>query len=358
VSQSHDLNKHKEAIVSSAFREVVVITGASAGVGRATTRAFARRGACIGLLSRGREALEATAAEVKSLGGKALVVPADVAVADQVEAAAASVEEAFGPIDIWINNAMTTVFSPVSEISPEEYRRVTEVTYLGAVWGTMAALRRMRKRNHGVIVQVSSALAYRSIPLQGAYCGAKHALRGFMSSLRSELRHENSRIHVTMVHMPALNTPQFEWGRTHMSHEPQPMPPIFQPEVAADAIYWAAHHRRRDLFVGLPSVITAWVNRIAPGLADWYLARTAYESQHTDQPVDPERVDNLWTPVGGDYSARGHFSHVARDYSPQQWISRNRGWLALACVVVGGWALSRRLNKGNYRQLMRRRFGD
>lgn len=344
--------------MSNAFREVIVITGASAGVGRATARAFARRGARIGLLSRGREALEATAAEVKALGGEALVVPTDVAAADRVEAAAAAVEEAFGPIDIWINNAMTTVFSPVSEITPEEYRRVTEVTYLGAVWGTMTALRCMRERNRGVIVQVSSALAYRAIPLQGAYCGAKHALRGFMSSLRCELRHENSRIHVTMVHMPALNTPQFEWGRTHMSHDPQPVPPIFQPEVAADAIYWAAHHRRRDLFVGLPSVITTWVNRIAPGLVDWYLARTAYAAQQTDQPVDAERVDNLWESVGGDRGARGQFSHMARDYSIQQWITRNRRWLALACLVAGGWALSRRLNNNNYGQLVRRRFSD
>ena len=344
--------------MSSAFGEVVVITGASAGVGRATTRAFARRGACIGLLSRGRAALEAAAAEVEALGGKALVVPTDVAAADQVEAAAAAVEEAFGPIDIWINNAMTTVFSPVSEITPEEYRRVTEVTYLGAVWGTMAALQRMRERNRGVIVQVSSALAYRAIPLQGAYCGAKHALRGFTSSLRSELRHENNHIHVTMVHMPALNTPQFEWGRTHMSHQPQPVPPIFQPEVAADAVYWAAHHRRRDLFVGFPSLLTVWVNRITPGLVDRYLARTAYKSQSTDQPVDPQRTDNLWAPVAGDHGAHGKFNHVALDHSFQQWVSRNRDWITRAGALAGGWALNRRRNNNHDRQSVRRRLND
>ena len=344
--------------MSSPFREVVVITGASAGVGRATTRAFAHYGARIGLLARGQEALEATAAEVESLGGKALVVPTDVSDPDQVEAAAAAVEEAFGPIDIWVNNAMTTVFSTVSDIPPDEYRRVTEVTYLGAVWGTMAALRRMRERNRGVIVQVSSALGYRSIPLQGAYCGAKHALRGFTASLRSELQHENSRIHVTMVHMPALNTPQFTWGRTHMSHQPKPMSPIFQPEVAADAIYWAAHHHRRDVFVGLPSLLSVWANRIAPGLADRYLARTAYRSQHTDQPVDPGRSDNLWTPVGGDHGAHGNFNQVALNHSLQQWVSRNRGWIMIAGALAGGLLVSRRREKHDTRRSWRRRLHD
>jgi NAD(P)-dependent dehydrogenase (short-subunit alcohol dehydrogenase family) len=268
------------------------------------------------------------------------------------------VEDSFGPIDIWINNAMATVFSPVSDISPDEYRRVTEVTYLGAVWGTMAALRRMRERNRGVIVQVSSALGYRSIPLQGAYCGAKHALRGFTASLRSELEHAHSRIHITMVHMPALNTPQFTWGRTHMPYQPKPVPPIFQPEVAADAIHWAAHNRRRDVFVGLSSLIPVWANRIAPGIADWYLARAAWRSQHTNQRVEPGRVDNLWTPVGGDHGAHGNFDRVALDHSLQQWVTRNRGWIALACAAAGGWALSRRREKSDVRRCGRRRFTD
>ncbi|MDT8386604.1 MAG: SDR family oxidoreductase [Thiogranum sp.] len=323
-------------------REVVVITGASAGVGRATARAFARRGACIGLLARGQDGLEAARAEVESLGGSALVVPTDVADQRQVERAADAVEQAFGRIDIWINNAMATVFAPVSDTRPDEFRRATEVTYLGAVWGSMAALERMRKRNHGTIVQVSSALAYRAIPLQAAYCGAKHALRGFTTSLRSELTHDRSNVHVTMVHLPALNTPQFDWGRTHLAQQPQPVPPIFQPELAADAIYWAAHHHRRDLFVGMSSLKAVWANRIAPGVVDWYLARTGFKSQSRNAPVRPGRVDNLWRPVAGDHGARGSFSASAHDRSAQLWLTRNRDRVALVGAIVGALIWRRR----------------
>lgn len=344
--------------------EVVVITGASAGVGRATAREFARRGAHIALLARGREGLEGARVEVESLGGRAIVVSTDVADPEQVERAAAEVEARFGPIDVWINNAMATVFSPVSQLQPDEFRRATEVTYLGAVWGTMAALKRMQRRNRGVIVQVSSALAYRGIPLQSAYCGAKHALRAFTASLRSELMHQRSNIHLTMVHMPALNTPQFGWGRTHLSHQPQPVPPIFQPEVAADAIYWAAHHRRRDLFVGMSSLKAVWANRFVPGITDWYLARKGFSSQQTSELVSADRADNLWTPVEGDRGAHGSFDSKASSHSAQLWLAENRRWVLLAGAVcgaaVGGWLWRRNVHKQTqlagrawYRRLLR-----
>lgn len=325
--------------------EVVVVTGASAGVGRATVREFARHGASIGLLARGEDGLEAARAEVEELGGRALVVPTDVADQAAVEAAAAQVEDRFGPIDCWVNCAMATVFSPISEIEPDEFKRATEVTYLGAVWGTRAALKRMRPRDRGVIVQVSSALAYRAIPLQAAYCGAKHALRGFTTSLRSELMHEGSRVHVTMVHMPALNTPQFDWARSHIPYQPRPVAPIFQPEVAARAIYWAAHHRRRDLFVGMSSLKAVWANRIVPGIADWYLARTGFRSQHTEQRIDTDRPDNLYTPLPGDHGAHGRFDAGASNHSSQLWLSEHRAWVGLVGLVgglaVGSWLMGR-----------------
>jgi NAD(P)-dependent dehydrogenase (short-subunit alcohol dehydrogenase family) len=238
--------------------DVVVITGASAGVGRATAWEFAKRGARIGLLARGQEGLDATCREVQTLGGKALAIPTDVADADQVEAAAAQVERELGPIRVWVNNAMATVFSPVKETTPEEFKRSTEVTYLGAVYGTMSALKRMLPRDSGSIVQVGSALVYRSIPLQAAYCGAKHGLKGFTDSLRTELLHDGSHIHLTMVQLPALNTPQFSWSKTRMPRQPQPVPPIFQPEVAAEAIVWAAYHKRREVYVGMPTVKAIW----------------------------------------------------------------------------------------------------
>ena len=317
--------------------EVVVITGASAGVGRALVREFARDRASIGLLARGRDGLEAAKQEVERAGGRALVLPADVADADAVETAAAAVEQTFGPIDIWINNAMVSVFSPVREMTAEEFRRVTEVTYLGIVNGTLAALRRMLPRDRGTIVQVGSALAYRGIPLQSAYCAAKHAVQGFTESLRSELLHDGSRVRVSMVQLPALNTPQFSWVRSRLPREPQPVPPIFQPEVAARAIYWAAHHDRRELSIGVPTVAAIWGNAIAPGAVDWYLARHGYDAQQTDEPVRADRRDNLWQPIPGDHGAHGRFDVRARPYSLHSWLNRHR-WVAAAGLALVGLA--------------------
>jgi NAD(P)-dependent dehydrogenase (short-subunit alcohol dehydrogenase family) len=311
---------------------VVVVTGASAGVGRAVARAYGRRGARVGLLARGVEGLESARREIEAAGGRALVVPTDVSDASQVEAAARAVESALGPIDVWINNAMVSVFSPIKETTPEEFRRVTEVTYLGYVYGTLAALRRMLPRDRGVIVQVGSALAYRGIPLQAAYCGAKHAIQGFTDSLRCELLHDRSRVRVVGVQMPALNTPQFGWVKTRLPRKPQPVPPIYQPEVAARAILWAAEHERAELYVGLPTVLAIEGNKIAPRLADWYLGRTGYDAQQTDEPVPANRPDNLWQPVAGDHGAHGAFGHRAREHSTQLWLSLHRGWLALTAL--------------------------
>lgn len=316
--------------------EVVVITGASAGVGRAVARAFAREGASIGLLARGREGLEAARLEVENLGGRALVLPADVADADAVERAAEAVEQEFGPIDIWVNNAMVSVFSPVKEMRPEEYRRVTEVTYLGYVYGTLAALKRMLPRDRGVIIQVGSALAYRGIPLQSAYCAAKHAIQGFNDSLRSELIHDGSRVRVTMVQLPAMNTPQFSWVKSRLPRKPQPVPPIYQPEVAARAILFAAHNDRREMYVGYPTVEAIVGDKIAPGLADIYLANNGYDAQQTSEPVESDRRDNLWEPLPGDHGAHGTFDRRASASSPQLWASMNRNWLMLAGAGLAG----------------------
>jgi NAD(P)-dependent dehydrogenase (short-subunit alcohol dehydrogenase family) len=318
--------------------EVVVITGASAGVGRATVQAFAQRGAHIGLLARGREGLEGARRDAEAAGGQALPLPTDVADARQVEAAAQAVEEKFGPIDIWVNDAMTTVFSPFKEITAEEFKRATEVTYLGAVYGTMAALRRMLPRDRGCIVQVGSALAYRSIPLQAPYCGAKHAIRGFTDSVRCELLHDRSNVHITMVHLPGLNTPQFSWCKTRLPRHPQPVPPIFEPEVAAEGIVWAAHHKRREVLVGGSTVEAVQGNKIAPGILDHYLARTAYDGQQTKQPVSPDRPSNLFEPVPGDHGAHGVFDSKARPESRQLWATTHRSWLALASAGVAGFA--------------------
>ena len=314
--------------------EVVVITGASAGVGRATARAFAKKGAHIGLLARGRDGLEAARKEIEAAGGQALVVPADVASAEQVEAAAEAVEQRFGPIDIWINNAMVSVFSPIKEMTAEEFKRVTEVTYLGYVYGTLAALKRMLPRDRGVIVQVGSALAYRGIPLQAAYCGAKHAVQGLVDSLRCELLHDKSAVRVTMVQMPALNTPQFSWVKSRLPRKPQPVPPIFQPELAAEAIVLAALENRPEIYVGWPTVKAIVGNKIAPRFADWYLARMGYDAQQTAEPVEPARKDNLWDTVPGDHGAHGEFDARSSDHSAQFWLIKNRAWLALAGLFL------------------------
>jgi short-subunit dehydrogenase len=323
-------------------REVVVITGASAGVGRAAVREFARHKAWIGLLARGTDGLEAARREVEELGGRALVIPTDVADAKQVEDAAEKVEKKFGPIDIWVNDAMCSVFSPIKEMKAEEYKRVTDVTYLGFVYGTLSALKRMLPRDRGVIVQVGSALAYRSIPLQSAYCASKHAIAGFTDSLRCELFHDSSHVKVTMVNMPALNTPQFGWVKSRLKYKPQPVPPIFQPEVAARAIYHAAHHPRREFFVGAPTVAAIEGQKFIPGLLDRYLGRTGYKSQQTSEPEDPGRPDNLWHPVPGDHGAHGSFDARAQPFSPQLWIDLNRNWLLLGLAgIVGGVAYGR-----------------
>ena len=306
---------------------VVVVTGASAGIGRAIAQAFAERGASVALVARGRDGLEAAAREVEQRGGRALVLPADVSDAAQVEAAAAATEEQLGPIDVWVNNAMVSVFAPVIETTADEYRRVTEVTYLGYVYGTLAALRRMRPRDRGVIVLVGSALAYRGIPLQSAYCGAKHAIQGFHDSLRSELLHDGSRVKVTMVQMPAVNTPQFGWVKSRLPRKAQPVPPIFQPEVAARAVVWASEHTPRELYVGGPTPVVIWGNKFFPSLGDHYLARTGYESQMTQELEDPRRPDNLYAPVPGDHGAHGRFDNRAHARSPQLWASTHSRWL-------------------------------
>jgi NAD(P)-dependent dehydrogenase (short-subunit alcohol dehydrogenase family) len=313
--------------------KVVVITGASAGVGRATVRRFARDGARIALIARGVERLEAAAREVEEAGGEALVLPADVADSNAIEEAAERTEERFGPIDVWINNAMTSVFAEIVDVTPEEFKRVSDVNYLGYVHGTLAALKRMVPRDRGRIVQVGSALAFRGIPLQAAYCASKKAIEGFTDSLRTELIHNDSQIKVHSVHLPAVNTPQHEWVLSRLPKRAQPVPPIFQPEVAADAIHWAAHSNRSVLYVGLPTVKTVMGQRLVPRLLDHYLARTGYDGQQTDEPRTDDRA-NLWEPVDGDYSARGRFDDQARDRSGQLWASRNRRWLALAGGAV------------------------
>lgn len=334
-------------------REVVVITGASAGVGRATAREFGRHGAAVGLIARGRDGLEAAQREIRDLGGEAIVLPADVADAAAVERAADMVERELGPIRVWVNNAMVSVFSPVKEMKPEEYKRVTEVTYLGAVNGTLAALRRMLPRDRGAIVQVGSALAYRSIPLQSAYCGAKHAIVGFTDSLRSELLHDGSHVQLTAVHLPALNTPQFGWVKSRLPRKPQPVPPIFQPEVAAGAIYYAAHHHRRELMVGLSTKKAILVQKIAPGFADRYLARNGYDAQQFDGAADPARPSNLWDPLAGDAGAHGSFDRRAADRSPELWLELHRSWLFGAAAfagLVGWWGLHNRNHRSTERE--------
>ncbi len=333
--------------------ETVVITGASAGIGRATARLYGERGANVALIARGQAGLDGAVRNVEDAGGKALAIPADVADYAQVEEAARQAEEFFGPIDVWINVAFTSVFSPFAEVTAEEFRRVTEVSYLGFVHGTMAALSRMRPRGTGTIVQVGSALGARSIPLQSAYCGAKHAINGFTSSLRCELLHEGSGVHITVVQMPAVNTPQFSWVRSRLPRHPQPVPPIYQPEVAARGILYAADHpRRRQYWIGASTAATVAANKFVPALLDRYLARTGYDSQQTDQKVDDNRPDNLFqaldVPGGRDYGAHGVFDARSHARSAQVWLDQRPGVLAglvagaaIATGVVAGRAWRR-----------------
>jgi NAD(P)-dependent dehydrogenase (short-subunit alcohol dehydrogenase family) len=318
-----------------AFPKVVVVTGASAGAGRAAVRLFAKKGADVALIARGKDGLEAAKREVESYGRRALVLPTDVSDADAVEKAADRAEYELGPIDVWVNVAMVSVFSPFLEMTPKEFKRVTEVTYLGYVYGTMSALKRMQARNRGTIVQVGSALAYRSIPLQAAYCGAKHAIVGFTDSIRCELTHTNSNVHITAVHMPALNTPQFSWVKSRLPRKPQPVPPIFEPEVAAQAIVYAATHRRRELWVGAPTVEAIQAQKFIPGLLDKYLGKTGYDAQQYDGPADPNRPNNLWEPLPGDFGAHGNFDSRAHKRSWQLTLNLNRRWIALGILAAG-----------------------
>jgi len=321
---------------------VVVVTGGSAGVGRATAVAFARQGARVAALARGADRLDDTRREIEALGGLCLTVPTDVADAEAVEDAASRTEEALGPIDVWVNSAMTSVFAPVRDLSAAEVRRVTEVTYLGSVHGILSALRRMEPRDAGAIIQVGSALAYRAIPLQGSYCGSKFAIRGFVDSLRTELRHDGSQIRITTVHLPAMNTPQFDWVRSRLPRHPQPVPPIYQPEVAARAIVWASACARREVWVGSPTVATIIANTLAPALVDRYLARTGFDAQQTEEVVDPDRTDNLDRPAPGHQGAHGRFDTRAHAHSPQLAATMHRRVLAGAGSLAGLAAVAAR----------------
>jgi NAD(P)-dependent dehydrogenase (short-subunit alcohol dehydrogenase family) len=322
--------------------QVVVITGASAGIARATAQQFGARGARVALLARGQAGLDGAAKDVENAGGQALAIPTDVADYDQVEAAAAQVEATFGPIDVWVNVAFTSVFAPFTQIRPEEFKRVTEVAYLGFVYGTQVALSRMIPRDRGTIVQVGSALGARSIPLQSAYCGAKHAVNGFTSSLRTELLHDKSNVHVTVVQMPAVNTPQFSWVLSRLPNHPQPVPPIYQPEVAARGVLFAADHpQRKQYWVGGSTVATIFANKFAAPLLDRYLARTGFASQQTDESVGTDRPNNLWEPVDGsggrDHGAHGAFDSQAHTRAPQMWASQHARVL---CAVAGAGAIT------------------
>jgi short-subunit dehydrogenase len=344
---------------SQSDSEVVVVTGASGGVGRAVAHSFAKRGARLALLARGASGLEQACDECRALGGQAIAIPTDVAEAEQVEAAAVRAEAELGPIDVWVNDAMATVFGEFLDISAEEYRRATEVTYLGAVYGTMSALRRMVGRDHGTVVQVGSALAYRAIPLQAAYCGAKFGIRGFTDSVRTELMHRQSRVWITMVQLPAVNTPQFDWCRTKLPLHPMPVPPIFQPEVPAEAIYYAAHHRRREIYCGGSAVTAILGTKIWPALADRYLAKTGFSSQQMPgRPVSHDRPDNLFAPVPDQAATHGIFDGSARARSRQSWATEHRALvgtagatLAVGLAAIGLGALGAVAGSGRRRVL-------
>ncbi|HEY2736252.1 MAG TPA: SDR family oxidoreductase [Polyangiales bacterium] len=323
--------------------KVVVVTGAAAGVGRAAVRAFAKKGADLALIARGREGLEAAAAEVRAFGGRALVLPLDVADANALERAADRIEAELGPIQVWVNVAMVLVFGRFLDVTAEEFRRVTEVSYLGYVHGTQTALRRMIPRDHGTIVQIGSALAYRSIPLQSAYCAAKHAIHGLCESIRVELRHDGSHVHLTEVQLPAVNTPQFSWSRAKLKNHPQPVPPIFQPELVADAIVFAAEHRRREIWLAWPAVEAILSDKLAPRIGDRYLAATAFSGQQTDQPLSPDRPDNLFQPVPGDFGAHGIFDDRAKSWSALWFVSKHRG-----ALLTGAFSLALALGITSY----------
>jgi NAD(P)-dependent dehydrogenase (short-subunit alcohol dehydrogenase family) len=319
--------------------KAVVITGASSGVGRACVRAFAREGARLALIARNQDALTAACQEVREMGGEALMLPMDIADAAVVDDSAAFVAQHFGSIDVWVNCAMVTVFAPIADMTAEEYRRVTEVTYLGYVYGTMAALRHMRPRDSGTIIQIGSALTFRSIPLQSAYCAAKAAVRGFTDSLRTELLHDGSNIRVSMLHLPAVNTPQFVVQRNKLPRQAQPVPPIYTPEMIADAVIWAARHAPRDMVIGGSTLKALLGQMIAPGLLDRYLARTGFESQQTDKPNDPERPGNLYQPIPGDRGASGPYGHGAKSRSRQLWLRMRPRALAAGVTLATGVAL-------------------
>jgi NAD(P)-dependent dehydrogenase (short-subunit alcohol dehydrogenase family) len=311
--------------------KVVVVTGAGAGIGRAIARRFGEDGYKVALLSRGVDGLEGARREVEAAGGTALAIPTDVSDPEAVEVAAEQVEAELGPIDVWINDAMTTVFAFFEDIEPEEYRRATDVTYHGMVWGTRSALKRMVPRDRGRIVLVGSALAFQGIPLQAPYCGAKHAAKGFFDSVRAELKHKGSNVHVSMVHLPGVNTPQFDHCRAKTPGHPQPVAPVYQPEIAADAVHWAAHHRRRQVYVGISTVYTVLGSKFAPWIAERYLARSAVKGQQTEAPPDEQNKEgNLMEPQPGDRGARGRFNGKAHERSPQLWASKHRGLLAAA----------------------------
>ena len=317
--------------------KTVVITGASAGLGRAMVREFAKHGANIGLIARGEDGLNAAKGEVESYGGKAWAVSTDVSNADEVEKAAQEIEDHFGSIDFWINNAMVSVFGPFKKMELKDFKHVTDVTYLGQVYGTQAALKRMLPKDKGTIILIGSALAYRGIPLQSAYCGAKHAIHGFFESLRSELIKDKSKVKLSMVQMPAMNTTQFSWVKSYLKNKPKPMGQIFEPEVAARAVVQVARDHQRELYVGYPTVETIWGNKVLPGYLDKYLAKTGFDGQQTDEPVSPDRQNNLWKPVPGDHGARGTFAANSWDHSPETWMATHKKttWGLLTGLAIG-----------------------
>ncbi|HET7179800.1 MAG TPA: SDR family oxidoreductase [Chryseosolibacter sp.] len=337
-------NKYKEVMDEVSGKEkqrrVVVVTGASAGLGRAIVREFARKGADVALIARGIDGLLGAKREVEDSGGRALIFPIDVADAGAVENAAAETEEKLGSIDVWVNNAMTSVFSPVKEMTPQDYKRVTEVTYLGQVYGAISALRRMQLRNKGCIIFVGSALAYRGIPLQSAYCAAKHAIQGFYDSLRTELIHDHSAVEISMVQLPAMNTTQFGFVKSRLPFKPRPMGTIYEPEIAAQAIEYCSRHPRREYFVGWPTVKAIVGNKIAPWYADWVLARNGYKGQMTSEPEDPDKKNNLWYPLPGDHGAHGRFGNRSKEFSLVTWASLHKRAVAASLLLAGAFLLA------------------